>query len=623
MKKILLAVSLLATLFFVGCSDDIYQTSNIIVETDDDNDYSDFALVGAVEGRYQFDVNYSTVKLNVSLPEDTKSIKSAIVETGYASKADSNWSISDVAIDDDGGYITFSLSDISPADQVMIAIYAIDGDGLTIEKNYTLEAAGTIGLFEGEVNIYNLRDDIADLDLRDATLVDDEGEVLTGLPDEVFSGNTTLEKVMLSESITSIGASAFADCTSLEYLFVGNIESVGTDAFSGYTELVSILCTAESNDALSTYFSGTGVTVVFDASDVLTLGDYEDYATYESLLTANPFLTSVVSAEESTVCADYLIDAVIGYENITSLDFSAATLINNLSTEITEFPNTFAKYSATTTYITSIKLPKNVTSIAEQAFNTCRSLEYIDLSNVTEIKSQAFINCYGLKSLGDLSNLETIGGSAFVYCSSLEELDLSNVTSMGEGVFSGCSSLTTADISGLTEVPASSFTMLSNLTSVTLGSGVTTIGTNAFFKCTSLSSINLESVETIDQYAFYQCLLLTSVDISNVTSLGTYAFWNCKLLESVVLSDQLTTIEDLTFAYCYPLVNIDLSNLETIGSQAFNTCRSMETIDLSSATSVNATAFLNCSALATVYCSASNQSYISTLFSDPISVVEK
>lgn len=114
----------------------------------------------------------------------------------------------------------------------------------------------------------------------------------------------------------------------------------------------------------------------------------------------------------------------------------------------------------------------------------------------------------------------------------------------------------------VTSIGENAFYNCSGLTSVTIGNGVTNIGRNAFFGTayynnesnwqdsvlyigkylikakTSLSG-NYEiksGTLTIADYAFYGCSELTGVTISgSVTSIGNYAFYNCTSLQSIVI----------------------------------------------------------------------------------------
>ena len=69
------------------------------------------------------------------------------------------------------------------------------------------------------------------------------------------------------------------------------------------------------------------------------------------------------------------------------------------------------------------------------------------------------------------------------------------------------------------------------------GLPVTSIGDNAFYYCTSLTSVTIPtSVTSIGDYAFYRCTSLTSVTIANsVTSIGNQAFADCTSLTAITV----------------------------------------------------------------------------------------
>ena len=93
-------------------------------------------------------------------------------------------------------------------------------------------------------------------------------------------------------------------------------------------------------------------------------------------------------------------------------------------------------------------------------------------------------------------------------------------------------------LNGVTSIGYNAFYDCSGLTSVTIGNGVTSIGNNAFRDCSSLTSITIpNSVTSIGDYAFYGCSGLTSITIPNgVTSIGERAFDGCKLRTVVAKS---------------------------------------------------------------------------------------
>ena len=70
---------------------------------------------------------------------------------------------------------------------------------------------------------------------------------------------------------------------------------------------------------------------------------------------------------------------------------------------------------------------------------------------------------------------------------------------------------------------------------VTIGSGVTTVGENAFRGCGQLQNITLpEGVTTIGEYAFLECYKLDGITIpSTVTAIGNAAFLRCYALLAI------------------------------------------------------------------------------------------
>ena len=89
-----------------------------------------------------------------------------------------------------------------------------------------------------------------------------------------------------------------------------------------------------------------------------------------------------------------------------------------------------------------------------------------------------------------------------------------NVTSIGYDAFYGCT----------------------DLTSITLHDGISNIGGSAFMNCTGLTSINIpDAITSIEPETFRNCRGLTSILIpKGVTSIGGYAFYGCINLRVVI-----------------------------------------------------------------------------------------
>ena len=176
------------------------------------------------------------------------------------------------------------------------------------------------------------------------------------------------------------------------------------------------------------------------------------------------------------------------------------------------------------------------------------------------------------------------------------------VTSIGNQAFYGCSSLTSITIpESMTSIAGGAFEDCSSLTSVTIPNSVTSIGSFAFYGCTSLTSITIpNSVTSIGDYAFYGCSSLTSITIPNsVTSIGESTFSGCSSLTSVTIGNGVTSIGESTFYCCSSLISITIPNSVTsIGQYAFKDCSSLTSITIpNSITSIGDYAFYGCSSL--------------------------
>ena len=133
------------------------------------------------------------------------------------------------------------------------------------------------------------------------------------------------------------------------------------------------------------------------------------------------------------------------------------------------------------------------------------------------------------------------------------------VTSIGDQAFYNCTSLTSVTIpDSVTSIGDRAFRCCISLTSVTIPDSVTSIGEEAFYGCWDLTRLTIPgSVTSIDKDAFCFCSSLTSVTIpDSVTSIGDSAFYGCESLTSVTIPDSVTSIGNCAFASCTSLTGI-------------------------------------------------------------------
>ena len=151
-----------------------------------------------------------------------------------------------------------------------------------------------------------------------------------------------------------------------------------------------------------------------------------------------------------------------------------------------------------------------------------------------------------------------------------------SVTSIGSDAFSACSSLTSVNIpNSVTSIGAGAFYGCSGLASVTIPNSVTSIGEDAFEKCSSLTSVTIgKGVRNIGEDAFAHCSVLQSITIPNsVESIERATFWGCSGLTSVTIGNGVKSIRDYAFNHCYALTSLTIGNsVLDIGRDAFYDC---------------------------------------------------
>ena len=201
----------------------------------------------------------------------------------------------------------------------------------------------------------------------------------------------------------------------------------------------------------------------------------------------------------------------------------------------------------------------------------------------------------------------------------------------------------------VTSIGSSAFWGCSSLTSITIPDSVTSIGKNAFYGCSSLNyneydnayylgnetnpyvilvktketSITSCSINTntkvIYGSAFSGCSSLKSITIpDSVTSIGGSAFSGCSSLTSITIPDSVTSIGSSAFYGCSKLTSITIpDSVTSIGSYAFYGCSGLTSITIpDSVTSIGEEAFYGCSSLTSVTIGNSVTSIGSSAFSN-------
>ena len=346
-------------------------------------------------------------------------------------------------------------------------------------------------------------------------------EDITAVSSGLFNGmsstqpNLWLEELYIGENVTSIGASAFANCTNLKNIYIDVSEngiSFGSGAFSGCTSIENVYI----ND--------------FDAFfELSTFG-----GTY-----ANPL--------------SFAKNVYVNGEKIESITIDNDT-------------DTVESYKYNGTWLKEIVLHNGITTISSFAFFGCVNLLEIDIpDSVISIGTSAFKNCSSLTSVNLPSKLTVIESSLFSGCSALVEIGIPDtIVEIKTLAFENCSSLLEFVIpSGVTVINSKLFYGCSSLSSVTFHENITSICEYAFAECGSLFEIEIPSlVNTLEKYTFYNCSQLVRVVLpSNLSYIREYVFYGCVALSDINIEDTLvTTIDDYCFYNCSSLVSFDFTS---------------------------------------------------------------
>jgi len=389
-----------------------------------------------------------------------------------------------------------------------------------------------------------------------------EGHPVVMIKDYAFYG-CDIESVIIPDTVSQIGYSAFENCSSLSSVTIGNgVTEIGRGAFLACTQLKNIVIPNSVRYIGMSAFEACGrLASVSFGSGLLTI---ENYA-----------FSLCGSLKEITVP-----------DNVTTLGIGAFNACMGLKNVI---------------------LGSGISTISEGLFHECYDLERVAFySSVRSIESNAFDMCESLGviefygSQADWDNISIQSGNddaigAMLVCKVVDEFDdvLIELELSEEGngyVVVGIGSFTERDLvipdtyKGLpvTEIGTGAFERCESLRSVVIPDSVVKIGSGAFANNSSLTHVTFgNGLVEIDDSAFMHTSLLRITIPDSVQLIDDNAFADCRLLDSVDLGEGIKAIGSYAFAYCVDLPEIIFpDSIEAVGFSAFEGCQSLATVGL-------------------------------------------
>lgn len=477
-------------------------------------------------------------------------------------------------------------------------------------------------------------------------------------PRSILYNNNTITKVVVPNSVTTLGIGTFYECSSLTSVNIpNNVTSIGTYAFAGCSSLTSVnIPNSVTSIGYSAFYDCTSLTSVNIPNSVTSIENGTFY--HCSSLTSIDIPNSVTSIKQSAFQNCTSLRSINIPNSVTSIESNAFRGCTKLNTiycgkgscaegyaTVNDIPVIYTDISATNFNNKADK----ATTLAGYGITDAYTKDEIDskISNVYKIKGSSTIanlptnpdigDVYNITNSGIISGTEIVvnAGDNVVYTSDgwdklAATVDLSSYATETElerlkyygdkDIIPYSKSYFTVNetgetITGLTalgklqtelvipyEINGKKITTLFSGKDGSDGPPVSILDGNSVITKVVIP----KSVTTLGGAAFWGCRSLTSINVPNsITTLGNYGtFGYCPSLTSINIPNSVTSIGEAVFGGCTSLTSINIPNSVTsIGTAAFGGCTSLTSISIpNSVTSiVSGSSFSGCTNL-TVYC---------------------
>ena len=440
---------------------------------------------------------------------------------------------------------------------------------------------------------------------------------LTEIAELMFGNCTSLSDITVPNSVTIVGAGAFYRCSALTKLPFGpntKLEKIddafvvntynkwGTFAYSGLREI--------NFPATLTYIGDYAFRNCYDFNE-LTIGSAVTYIGHYSFEYCK-MTKLVIDGTSDTQIGSYAFRSCSNLESadikvrfINSYAFSGCSALRDLTLREGLIQLAYGVFSSDSLY--TVTLPSTLLYIQKDTFGSCNKLvEVVNLSAVSITKDE-------IKSMRLLRGASTPSAlfkeDGFVFFRDAEEGKTYLLLYEGEET-----EVTLPVIDGGYELFASAFYGCA-FTKVTVPQGVTVIADLAFASCKSLSELHISAdVQSISSTAFNNSDSLATVEIDENNEYYsvvdeimydkdvTEILWVSPVISGRVVIPETVTVSGKAFQWNEQITEIVLLGTTEISSAAFQDCIILESVILpKTITTIGMGAFDGCDELKYVY----------------------
>jgi len=235
----------------------------------------------------------------------------------------------------------------------------------------------------------------------------------------------------------------------------------------------------------------------------------------------------------------------------------------------------------------AIIIPKGISGISEYAFSGCSSIHNLKMYDVTTIGGHAFQGCTNLQGISGMSNVTSVGEYAFDLNGSDWQTDsmgdLSQITSIGEGAFSYVKFNGSINLSSSSDLSVGNkaFYYANVNGDVTVPSNLSTIPYQCFYGLNPTGNVYIYS-DTVGEEAFAHATFGNKdLDLAYVDKIACKAFYESNVesvtfKNGVVLGD--SSCESGSFESCNNLSTVTFNGSATIGKRSFYSCGRLQNI---------------------------------------------